>query len=121
MFRTGQDYYGPYLGMWKVPRHGDPHPTRDTLFPLDIGIQLRHWRTDPVLQVPEVQLQNQIEHFDALRQLAAGPRRHRSREPTQNKLNKQRPRFHQQPRLPEAVLLKVALPQTAGVISTRFS
>ena len=94
MFRTRSPYHDSFLGMRKVPERGEPHPTEDTLSPLDPEENLRRWGTDPPLSAADCQLKSRIEHYDAPRKLAAATgrkgSRDRSRGPIQNQLLKQR-------------------------------
>ncbi len=94
MFRTQNPYHDSFLGMWKVPKRGEPHPTEDSLFPWAHEESLRQWGTDHPLSAADWQLKSRIERYEALRKLAAmtgnkGPR-DRSRGPIQNELLKQK-------------------------------
>ncbi len=86
---------GTLMGMWKVPKRGEPPPTEDTLVPLDPEESLlRQWGTDPPLSAADWQLKSRLERYEALRKLAAitGKKsfRDRSRGPIQNELLKQK-------------------------------
>ena len=56
MPHTQNTHHDSLLDMWKVPKRGEPHPTEDTLFPLDPEESLRRWGTNPPLSAADCQL-----------------------------------------------------------------